>query len=390
MIKSDEMNILEEDVYKRVDSFTHKTLDLSSPLSVGIVDLSWLIYRNFFSQTALSHSRIPLRKEFGDKPVDLPTQHIYSTISQIYNFSKRVDVVILAGDSHPKWRYDIFPEYKAGRVREKTGDPFKDYRPFDDFPSIQRICCSISNIFYSELPEMESDDIISSFILTTNTVPNLKLWAIFKDSDILQTPGIYKWSSAMDGSVSSIKHAVQTYAKYPLAPEQPLWDFLPLWHKVIRGCSTDKIGPSFMRFPTKLLLPLCTDLEKTWSFDDFKKYLKKKACQDPSYKNWVPVIRDEGHEFWAKAERNYKIIKPFYTPLEKISLTKPKDVWEKVSHLYKFYGINEEQLHDLTPSVEGEVTTSSALPSGPSQVEITSETAPYVMGVEEFNQYLKS
>ncbi len=388
MPKINEINILEEDIYKRVSSFTRQTLDLSSPLSVGIVDLSWLIYRNFFSQTALSHSRIPFRKEFGDKPIDLPTQHIYSTISQIYNFSKKVDIVILAGDSHPRWRYDIFPEYKAGRVKEKTGDPFQDYRPFDDFPCIQRICCSIPNIFYSELPEMESDDIISSFILDTNKNENLNLWAVFKDSDILQTPGIYKWSSSMDGSVSSIQHAVQTYAKYPAAPEEPIWNFLPLWHKVIRGCSTDKIGPSFMRFPTKLLLPLCTDLEKTWSFEDFKKYLITKSCTDPSYKNWKPVIRNGKHEFWEKAERNYKIIKPVYVPTNKIDLTKPSGVWKKVSHLYAFYGINETRLQDLSSPITD--LSNSSLPSGPSEVEVTPETAPHIMGVDEFNHYLNS
>ncbi len=383
MLKTDEMNILDEDVYKRVDFFKNKNLDLSSPISVGIVDLSWLIYRNFFSLAALSHSRIPLRKEFGEKSTDLPTQHIYSTISQIYNFSKKVEVLILAGDTHPKWRYDIFPEYKAGRVKKKTGDPFQDYRPFDDFPAIQRVCCSFKNVFYSELPEMESDDIISSFILTTNKEPNLNLWAVFKDADILQTPGVYKWSSAMDGSVSNIRQAVQSYAQYPSPIEEPVWDFLPLWHKVIRGCSTDKIGPSFMRFPSKLLIPLCTDLERIWSFDAFKEYLQKKACTDPSYKHWVPVIQNQDHEFWKKAERNYKIIKPFYTPIEKIPLSKPENSWKEVSHIYDFYGIQGDKLSDLTSSVE-------PLPLGPTEVQITSETASHVMGVEEFNHYLSS
>lgn len=121
-----------------------------------------------------------------------PTGHIYRAITHLISQVNRAPdntALIFALDGFPKWKYDLYPEYKHGG-RPRNFDPRADIiRLFSMFPSL-----TIAN------PEEECDDVMMKFVdrlhKTNPTLPKLilssdhDLWQMLTKSAIEGTKGI--------------------------------------------------------------------------------------------------------------------------------------------------------------------------------------------------------
>jgi len=365
----------------------------SKKRTVAVFDLSWQMYRNFYANQELSSVRVPRQNEDDNIPSqELPIAHVYLTLRDISNLADSFDLVVLALDKYPSERHELYPEYKKGREKEKTGDIYKDYRPFDDFHNLLRMACTKPNVFLSQHEDWESDDIIGSFIQSTKDYPEIELTCFFNDADIAQNPGVYNWNKVLDGSYQPIEEFIKSFLDLDMSQPSP-YKVLPLWWKVVRGCPSDNVYPSLIRFPGKVLYPLCKDLENTWDFEEFKNWLIT-SCKSGDLKDTVwedRLIGAESKEWFDKAYTNYRVVKPYVKDISELPLYKPailennEIVWDKdVSRLYGFYQINEEKLQ--LAFQPGTVT----LPRGPETPE-ESDPIPFIPNISsnDINEYAR-
>ena len=241
-----------------------------------------------------------------------PIGHVYGTIRIVQQLASQYKAVILAVDSRSAHRYEVLPEYKAGR-HAPTGDPYEDYKIMTDLMNILKICTFQSNVFYIKHDGMESDDIIASWIASSFSDDTRDLYCYFNDVDILQTPGRYHWfRSFHEPEVDRV-----SYIKEKFGLEM---DHLPVWWKVVRGDSSDGIPSSIPRYPSKKLRVICQDLSQSLSVDGFL------AKMD------VPVDREA-------IERNYNVIVPRIVSVSEFKLKRLGASYDEVMDLLKGYQI---------------------------------------------------
>jgi 5'-3' exonuclease len=93
--------------------------------------------------------------------------------------------VIMAFDSKPSWRYNVYSEYKAQRkaARDKTVVDFEKFFPiFNEY--ISKIKEIFSTVYILEIPNAEGDDIIAT--LCKETFKNDQVIIISSDGDMNQ------------------------------------------------------------------------------------------------------------------------------------------------------------------------------------------------------------
>lgn len=276
---------------------------------IAVVDLSWIMHR-------YRHAHEELSCIIAGKRI--PTGHIYGTYTFIKDLSSKYKRVILAVDSNPTIRKEIFPTYKSNRHKE-IKDEFTDYRIHQDDDSVITLCTSFENVYYVKEEGYEADDIIGTFILKAD-----KDWDFyFRDNDILQNIGEYNLCVSFEkdlilGKIVDIREHIKH--KYELD-----LDYLPLLWKVIKGDSGDCIPIGIKRFPTKILKELCSDerLHNNYvSFEDCINILISYKNYTGKIKETIEKLKDKNSDLYKKLKINYKLVKPMY--LDKIKRRKMK------------------------------------------------------------------
>lgn len=280
---------------------------------VAVVDLSYMMYKNRFAMSLLS---VPVETDNG---VDMvPTGHIYGCITDIKQLSFLNDIVILAVDSVAPERRELLPEYKAGRHKE-TGNSFDDYNIQKDTDTILSLVCSMySNVCFVREDGLEADDLIGSLIKHFGSKTERFFLSVYhNDADILQTKGSYIWYR----SLSDIED-IGTYISNKFKLVERTYDYLPVWYKVIRGDSSDKIPPAIRRLPSKLVEAIIMKTYDELEGDDFSKrsFDVFISCVDSVLSEhtswWVksgcPLSKNTGCDTYKDLKRNYEVVKPIY------------------------------------------------------------------------------
>lgn len=306
-------------LHSSLSTFTNEHLGTASQIDGGwnvvVVDLSWLIYRSRFAFPGLS-ALWPT----GERP----TGHIYGALDTINALSQAGYLVILAVDSVSD-RKEIYPGYKEGRKLE-------GYNPKEDQDTIIGLATNLPNVYYCRERGLEADDIISSFIEATQTIPTLKLTVMHNDYDILQIPGNYVWvRDIVDGFVQVTPRESVLEKRYSLVG----LTHLPIWVKVIRGDASDNIKPGYLRYPTKKLVPLATKLAYTTEFEAFLEELKNTAKDKKEV--------DKIAEYEPLLRLNYKIVVP--RTLELSSLGIKRTTMSDVARVAQEFRLGEYLMH---------------------------------------------
>ena len=108
-----------------------------------LLDISWHVYRNFYTFTGMSsYEKEYLGHYYG-------VARTLMQIHQNYPGSK----IVLCKDGYPRKKYELFPDYKAGRSKE-------GYCVGKDIQDIIDISLLMENVFVAHNEEEESDDIM--------------------------------------------------------------------------------------------------------------------------------------------------------------------------------------------------------------------------------------
>jgi len=132
-----------------------------------ILDASPVFYRYAFSSVQIAKNQLKIKPdENGIYPLnEFKDIFLYNVLNSIISMKNRfqVDEVILAIDTKPYWRKDIWPGYKHGRkVNDNSGI---DWEGLSEITSeISELLKDNSNIKLMKIPGVEGDDIL--FILS--------------------------------------------------------------------------------------------------------------------------------------------------------------------------------------------------------------------------------
>jgi 5'-3' exonuclease len=279
---------------------------------VAVVDTSWMMH---LFKHALSDLSIEVLVR--GVPERQPTGHLYGSIEAVWNLSLSYDEVILAVDSRSNKRKTILSGYKAGR-HQVTGVYEVDYSIYNDLLSLLKIVTAFDNVSYCKFDGLESDDIIASFIDATVSphkfFEDKTLSCYHNDADILQTPGRYSWYRSFYKNSSSREEYISS--KFQLEG----FDYLPVWYKVIRGDSSDKIPVALPRYPTKELISLCKDLPLRATFPEFIYRLLQSSLSS----KWSSILEDISSQgvIYNNLLRNYQIVSPDIVPINDLKFKK--------------------------------------------------------------------
>lgn len=283
-----------------------------------IVDLSWLMHRNFHAYERLS---------FIKNDIEVPTGHIYGT----YKFLKRLSEsnpdadIVLAVDSHCTYRKKIYSEYKSNRHKPDAYDIHQDTE------GILKLCTHLSNVYFVKIDGYEADDIIASFMRKSD-----KSWQFyFRDNDILQTKGEYTLMVSFNDSSVGIPFDRKEYIKKKYDLDL---DYLPILWKIVRGDSGDCIPIGIKRFPKRYILDIISkkDFSCIDSFDEIIKALKD-FNYEGSWKEKMRFLDDKHSDEYKILRMNYDLVCPVI--FESLELSKYD--CDNMSEIFSSYGIKE-------------------------------------------------
>jgi 5'-3' exonuclease len=295
----------------------------------AVVDLSWAMYT--FRHSYKDMCRVVLQ---GESQVMLPTGHVYGTLRVVQELAFQYRAVILAVDSPAPHRLEALPTYKSGR-RQPTGDLFQDYKIMTDLLNILKIATAQSNVFYVKHEGLEADDLIASLLAASEG--DSKEWsAYFNDNDILQARGRYHWFRSFHEP--EVDRRAYLEGKYGVA-----LDFLPIWYKVIRGDSSDRVPNVIPRFPSKKLAQLCMDLAWVTDLDQAMSYLS--AMELSNSFRWVSEqAGSQESELYQGMKRNHTVVCPRLVPVEDLRFKRFDTSHEEAQSLLSYY-----EIRDLVP-----------------------------------------
>ena len=187
-----------------------------------VIDGLSVMFREFHALTELKN-----QSGYG-------TGMCYGTVKQLlYLFTKyrwHSSGVILAWDRKPKWKYELFPDYKAKRKQldlpEAMSVPVQI--------KITQRCLKYMGINQAYHDDMESDDVCASLCALLSK-KGKKVWLVSRDHDMYQ---------CLDKNVSLLIHEQEGVHEYT---EQMFVDqhgIMPddYWKvQTLGGCTTDKV-----------------------------------------------------------------------------------------------------------------------------------------------------
>lgn len=294
--------------------------------NIALIDTSWLMHKNFHALSMLS-----VTKQTPLGTTVIPTGHVYGTYQDICNLSKHYDAVIMCLDSIRHERKEILSQYKAGR-HEDGG-----YNIYNDLINIVTLCTGLPNVYYCKVPEYETDDILATFIQYSNVAENKSYTLYHNDNDILITPGNYLWCNKIAGA--PIDRLGYISAKY-LNEKSPLYyDYLPLWVKVVRGDSSDKIPAGIPRFPADKLKELVDKIPQSQDFEEFLSTLKLLNLSS-AWKARIAPAFDKESDMYKQLYTNYRVVKPAYLPdIKQLVFKKYSSTIEQRQRIFDYYEI---------------------------------------------------
>jgi 5'-3' exonuclease len=268
----------------------------------------------------------------------LPTGHVYGVLRVVQELAFQYKAVILAVDSPAPHRFEALPTYKSGR-HQPTGDPFQDYKILTDLLNILKIATAQANVFYVKYDGLEADDLIGSLLASSGD--GSKEWsAYFNDNDILQVKGVYHWFRSFHEP--EVDRRAYIEGKYGIS-----LDFLPVWHKVIRGDSSDKVPNVIPRFPSKKLLQLCSDLALETDLDRVMLYLSSMELSKAF--GWVSEqAASRESDLYQGMLRNHLVVCPKLVPVQDLSFKRFNTSIEEAQSLLSYY-----EIRDFVPVVAG-------------------------------------
>jgi 5'-3' exonuclease len=267
----------------------------------------------------------------------IPTGHVYGVLRVVQELASQYRVVILAVDSPAPHRFAALSTYKSGR-HTPTGDPFQDYRIMTDLLNVLKIATAQANVFYAKHSGLEADDVIGSLLAGSG---GSKEWsAYFNDNDILQAGGRYHWFRSFHEPEVDRRGYIE--GKYGVG-----LDFLPVWHKVIRGDASDKVPSVIPRFPSKKLIQLCGDLAGVWDLGRAMEYLA--AMELSRAFGWVKKQAADGESaLFQDMRRNHTVVCPKLVPVGDLCFKRFKTSFEEARSLLSYY-----EIRDFVPVVAG-------------------------------------
>lgn len=268
----------------------------------AVVDLSWIMHRYH-----LGYPMMQIQTDHGT----IPSGHVRGTYNFILELSSEYKAVILAVDSNPTVRKNIYSEYKSNR-KQKTGDPFIDYDVHQDLNDILKICTMLPNVWYVKEEGYEADDIIGTLISRSDN-----RWDFyFKDNDILQNAGTYNLCVSF-GKDTVIGPAVDR-RKYIFEKYGIMSSNLPVLWKTVKGDSGDCIPIGIERFPTKVLQVICDSevfYKNNISFEDCLNAVLSYKDYTPKMKEKVDKLRNKDSDEYKRFKLSYDLVCPRFVDI---------------------------------------------------------------------------
>lgn len=219
-----------------------------------LVDLSHLIYRSLC---------VPQLAKMYTKQDKLPTGGIYGILQSIYKcltLDPTINKVYLLKDGYPKWRKDIYPEYKANRDSNPESPNYKSYIEPNIFGWSKKDSIKFTNdsllklaenlgirIIFDELSE--ADDL--SYLIGKELInSNTQLTYLTSDKDWLQLIKIFPNVKIFDGIKGEF---------YDETNFKEVFGYDPLWfhfQKAMLGDKSDNIQPVLKGCGEKAILKL--------------------------------------------------------------------------------------------------------------------------------------
>lgn len=262
---------------------------------VSAVDLSWEVYRCFHALSDLTFAS-PSRGT-------IPTGHVFGVLSDVSLLSRTSDMVLLVMDSPCLERESLFQGYKASRRdKEPSGDPLRDYNPFVDLDSILMLCSFFPNVRRVKVEGFEADDIMA-YLIEASRTSSWDVHLYFSDWDIMQTPGRFHWHRDFSSGSLDARERVRSKFKYDL-------DFLPLFHKIIRGDPSDGIPPALKGFPSKLLLELSRTIPSERGLDAIVHAVVSVCSSSKTWSERTAPLLDPDSQLYKDFARNHALVIP--------------------------------------------------------------------------------
>lgn len=213
------------------------------------------------------------------------------------------DICYFVRDGAPADRKDLFPDYKANRVREHDSDFLEQKK------MIENIVLEYLPLVYCRNMGLEADDLIAYLVLDKHVRDECIV--VSSDTDFIQLLQEHE-NCRLYNPVSK---------KFRESPE---YDYLT-W-KALRGDSSDNI-PGIPRVGDKTAASLALDNEKLLSFlesDSEKKMIYERNRRLISFR----VIEDLSDTFVSEKKSDFSKVKEIFTNLNFNSMVNEKS-WKK-------------------------------------------------------------
>jgi 5'-3' exonuclease len=221
-----------------------------------------------------------------------PAHMMYQSVQTIYN---RFTNPIFVLDGFPKWKYDIFPEYKANRQDRKKEDNYEQNKEIRKYLR-NWVFTTLSTVVAMDLNN-EADDCIGS-LSTQCSEKGIKVNIVASDKDLWQlkvNPKVHIFKSSMDG----FEEITEEHIKGEFGVTA---DKIPLY-KSFFGDPSDNI-PKVFGLPKKIGEPA---VQAASSVEDLLARVDEliPKAKTKTTKNWAKEITD----FGDKARVNYILAK---------------------------------------------------------------------------------
>lgn len=251
--------------------------DIEKAGEVFLIDLSWLLYRSWYS--------------YKDLKVDERfTGHIYGVLRTLINMKKHNSdsVIILCKDGFPEERIEENEDYKAGREHNL------EHNIWEDLDSIRKLSFRVPGVYMAYNEKRESDDLLYALSKKIERgTENTEIFIHTVDNDLLQ---------AISDRIFLLKKItgrsfIEVDKEYVMSNKSMIRNFrycpvekLPIYRSII-GDSSDNLSGLY-RFPRKLATLIA---EKSESIDDiFNLDMKDLPANElkPSYKKHLNRVKE--------------------------------------------------------------------------------------------------
>lgn len=226
------------------------------------------------------------RYGMGDGNYNIVYTFFRSLRALVGNFSP--DKVVLVLEGHPKFRYDLYPNYKANRKIDPGNE--EKQNSYLDFKRQKDLIIDLLSFFPIELlkhPDFEGDDLIGKLVS-----------AVYQNDEVIIITGDTDFNQLL----------TQTNVKIynPIKKEFVVNDFNQyLYHKALVGDTSDNIDgiPRIGKKTAEKLLKLNNDEFMSWLDADanrriiFERNLKLIKFADVSLNNVINLHREENFPY---------------------------------------------------------------------------------------------